>query len=141
MRTADALAAAWEELRPNLECRYRNAETYAQVLSGGPWHLLDGWRTSGVCWRFSLLVDFPDCVVPFCESVRGDGFHVSNLYWPLHQFFNPEDDCPASVDFARRVVNLWVESGIGHDYAQRCGESLWKNVERMGLKDLPLRKE
>jgi dTDP-4-amino-4,6-dideoxygalactose transaminase len=130
MRTADVLARGWEELHQRLESRYRNAEAYEQVLSGGPWSVLAGWRTSGVCWRFSLLVDFPEWVIPFCESVRYDGFHVSNLYWPVHDFFRPEDKSPNARAFARRVVNLWTDSTVTVDAAKKCATSLLTHAER-----------
>jgi len=133
MKDPNALATAWQGLPTLLEQRYRKAEVYAKKLAGGPWQLLNGWRESEVCWRYSLLVNFPDQLVPFSESVRHDGFHVSNLYWPLNQFFRPDDVCPNADSFARRIVNLWVDDSIEINWIQRCSVSLWKHIDKYVL--------
>lgn len=125
LRHSAALAEAWETLPRVLEDRFSKAELYSAGLTGGPWRLLDGWRTSGVCWRYSLLVDFPERLESFTESVRRDGFYVSNLYWPLNELINPGDRCPKAEDFARRVVNLWVDGSVEAPWIERCTASLW----------------
>jgi dTDP-4-amino-4,6-dideoxygalactose transaminase len=130
MKDADALAAAWQQLPASLDQRRRKANMYSEMLEGGPWRLLEGWRSSGVCWRYSLLVDLPDSLTPFSESVRRDGFHVSNLYWPVNQFFLPSDLCPNADWFARRVVNLWVDDTVDKDTANRCADSLLRHSAR-----------
>jgi dTDP-4-amino-4,6-dideoxygalactose transaminase len=68
--------------------------------------------------------------VQFSESVRHDGFHVSNLYWPVNDFFRPSDECPNADRFARRIVNLWVDQTVDQEWVQRCAESLLRNAER-----------
>ena len=72
-------------------------------------------------------MNFPDKLVDFSEAVRRDGFHVSNLYWPVNDFFRPSDPCPNADHFARRVVNLWVDpdrrSAVG---AEMCTKSAQK---------------
>ncbi len=130
MKDPAALAQAWQGLRASVERRYRKAEIYAGKLAGGPWQLLNAWRKSGVCWRYSLLVDFNDPLASFSESVRHDGFHVSNLYWPVNQFFYPSDACPNADTFARRIMNLWVDDTVDLDWVRRCGECLWKRADR-----------
>src|SRR5262249_10217452 len=104
-------------------------ELYARELASGPWRLLDGWRESGVCWRYSLLLDSPDRLVALSEAVRRDGFHVSNLYWPVNQFFRPEDACPHADPFARRVVNLWVDVATEPEAVKRCASSVRQRAE------------
>jgi dTDP-4-amino-4,6-dideoxygalactose transaminase len=128
------LAAAWETLPRIIEDRFRKAELYSTRLAGGPWRLLGGWRTSGICWRFSLLVDFPERLETFTESVRRDGFHVSNLYWPLNELINPCDRCPEAEDFARRVANLWVDASVDKSWIERCTESLWAHAASQAAK-------
>jgi len=123
-----ALAESFPRLNGILERRRRKAEIYQEALAGGPWLTLDGWRESGVCWRYALLVDFPERATEFSEKVRRDGFHVSNLYWPVNQFFNPDDACPAADAFARRVVNLWVDDSVDEDWVRRCAASLLKHA-------------
>ncbi|MFC1849988.1 DegT/DnrJ/EryC1/StrS family aminotransferase [candidate division CSSED10-310 bacterium] len=129
-RTYDSksLAEAWSQLPGILERRRRKAEIYKQKLKGGPWQTLDGWQKSGVCWRYSLLVDFPEKVVVFSKRVRSDGFHVSNLYWPVNHFFKPDDECYSADDFARRIVNLWVDDSVDEDWVRQCAESMQKNA-------------
>lgn len=130
MKDPAALAAEWPELHDRLRHRRDNAEQYHELLAGGPWRLIGQWRESGVCWRYSLLVDFPEKLVQFSEAVRRDGFHVSNLYWPVNDFFRPEDGCARADEFARRVVNLWVDRTVDGHWVRRCSESLLKNAER-----------
>lgn len=129
MKNPDVLAKAWQELPTLLEKRYRKADIYESRLAGGPWKLLNGWKESRVCWRYSLLVHFPDQLVSFSEAVRRDGFHVSNLYWPAGQFFFPEDVCPNAEAFARRIVNLWVDNSLDSKYVNECAESLLNNCK------------
>lgn len=124
------LTKKMENLPSLLEKRYQKAEVYRQRLEGGPWQRLDGWRESGVCWRYCLLVDFPDHVVPFSELVRQDGFHLSNLYWPVNQFFRSDDKCPNADAFSRRIVNLWVDDTVDMNWVNQCIDSLWKNSNK-----------
>jgi len=130
MKDPAALLSAWARLPDILEHRLQNAEQYDGVLTNTDWKRLNKWRQSGVCWRYSLLVDFPDQLVGFSEAVRRDGFHVSNLYWPVNDFFLPSDDCPNAEDFARRIVNLWVESSVDAQWVSNCAKSLLKHRPR-----------
>jgi dTDP-4-amino-4,6-dideoxygalactose transaminase len=130
MKSPAALVRAWEKLPGVLQHRERNAQAYHAALSAGNWEQLNQWQQSGVCWRYSLLVNFPDRLVPFSEAVRRDGFHVSNLYWPVNDFFRPTDVCPNAEMFARRIVNLWVDNTVDPDWVERCANSLLKNAPR-----------
>jgi dTDP-4-amino-4,6-dideoxygalactose transaminase len=124
LHDAARLADAWPTLSALLEERARKAVVYSSKLDGGPWRLLNGWRSSGVCWRYSLLADSPEQTPALTEAVRQDGFYVSNLYWPVNQLFNPVDCCPNAEDFARRIVNLWVDHTVDSEWIERCVESL-----------------
>jgi len=130
MKSPAKLASAWEQLGQVLEHRVRNARQYDEVLAQGNWQRLTRWQQSGVCWRYSLLVNFPEKLVDFSEAVRHDGFHVSNLYWPVNDFFRPDDLCPNADQFARRVVNLWVDQTVEPQWVRKCGESLLRNADR-----------
>ncbi len=132
MKNPAALLNAWGKLPGTLEHRARNANVYDSVLSEGDWQRLTGWRESGVCWRYSLLVNFPDQLFTFSEAVRRDGFHVSNLYWPVNDFFRPADACPNAERFARRIVNLWVDRTVDPAWVADCAKSLLKNAPRTG---------
>jgi len=124
------LASAWSQLQKVVEQRYRKAQQYDELLKATDWQLLNQWQKSGVCWRYSLLVNFPDKLVEFSEAVRRDGFHVSNLYWPVNDFFQPGDRCPKADQFARRIVNLWVEKSVDQSWVRRCAQSLLTNASR-----------
>lgn len=129
-READAdvnLNAAWENLPGTLAHRLTLANIYAERLQGGAWDLLTGFQQSGVCWRFSLLLHDEKQQVAFSEAVRRDGFHVSNLYWPVNQFFRPQDTCPGADTFGRRIVNLWVASSVDEAYVEACCDSLLRH--------------
>ncbi len=111
-------------LPQNLELRRRKAESYGERLQGGPWRLLDGWRASGVCWRFSLLLDTGDRCGIVSEMMRRRGFDVSNLFWPLHELFDPGESCPEAERYGRRVINLWVDDTVDYDRVETCAQSL-----------------
>jgi dTDP-4-amino-4,6-dideoxygalactose transaminase len=114
----DKLIAQWNELPANLSQRFAKAECYENELRGGAWTFLNGWHTSGVCWRFSLLVDFPEQLLSFIEKIRSHGALASNLYWPLSEFFRPDDECPAAQSFAKRVLNLCVDASVSLEYVR-----------------------
>jgi len=128
MKDPAALAKAWPCLEQKLHHRFENAQQFDAALSRGPWTPLEKWRESGVCWRYSMLVDFPERLVEFSDNVRRDGFHVSNLYWPVNDFFRPSDSCPNAAQFARRIVNLWVDDSVDHAWVRRCAASLLRNA-------------
>ena len=130
MKNPAALVAAWGRRQHVLEHRDRNARQYDEILAEGNWQRLCQWQQSGVCWRYSLRVNFPDKLVDFSEAVRRDGFHVSNLYWPVNDFFRPEDLCPNADQFARRIVNLWVDQTVDSQWVRKCAQSLLKNADR-----------
>lgn len=130
MKDPAALAASWTQLQQVIQYRYRNAQQYDEVLAAGPWQRIDQWEKSGVCWRYSLLLNFPEKLVDFSEAVRRDGFHVSNLYWPVNDFFRPDDSCPHAGRFARRIVNLWVDQTVDPQWVRKCAESLLRNARR-----------
>ena len=130
MKSPVALVQAWGQLSSVLQHREHNARTYEAALPNGNWERLNQWQMSGVCWRYSLLVNFPDHLASFSDAVRRDGFHVSNLYWPVNDFFRPTDFCPNADTFARRIVNLWVDNTVDPDWVERCANSLRKNAPR-----------
>jgi dTDP-4-amino-4,6-dideoxygalactose transaminase len=130
MKDTAALANSWAQLRKILGHRYQNAQEYDVALADGPWKRIQRWHESGVCWRYSLLLDFPEKLVDISEAVRRDGFHVSNLYWPVNHFFRPGDQCPNANDFARRIVNLWVDQSVDRQWVQNCAQSLLRNASR-----------
>jgi dTDP-4-amino-4,6-dideoxygalactose transaminase len=130
MKDPAALVVAWEQLQQIIQHRFGNAQLYEEVLAERDWQRLNRWQQSGVCWRYSLLVNFPDKLVDFSEAVRRDGFHVSNLYWPANDFFRPSDLCPNASQFARRIVNLWVDQTVDRKWVQKCAQSLLRNARR-----------
>jgi dTDP-4-amino-4,6-dideoxygalactose transaminase len=131
MKNPAALVAAWARLQQVLQHRYQNAQQYEEILAEGDWQCLRQWRQSGVCWRYSLLVNFPEKLVEFSEAVRRDGFHVSNLYWSVNDFFRPVDLCPNADKFARRIVNLWVDQTVDRQWVRKCSESLLRNASAL----------
>lgn len=126
------LNTAWQNLPESLAHRLKLANIYADRLQGqAHWHLLNDFQQSGVCWRFSLLIDAPKHQVAFSEAVRKEGFHVSNLYWAANQFFYPADVCEGADYFSRRIVNLWVDESVDEDYVERCCDSLLKHASML----------
>jgi dTDP-4-amino-4,6-dideoxygalactose transaminase len=127
MSQPETLAGMWCELAPRLAHRQANAARYVEALAGGSWRLLEGWRTSSVCWRFTLLVAAQHQMA-LTSAVRGDGALVSNHYWPVHSFFRPEDRCPHAVELGQRVVNLWVDQRTTREAVSACAASLRRHA-------------
>jgi dTDP-4-amino-4,6-dideoxygalactose transaminase len=126
----EKIAEAFTQLDGILERRQKKADLYTSLLKDGPWQIMDNGRTSGCCWRFSVLFDKPESVYSFSEAVRKDGFHVSNLYWPVNQFFNPDDECPSADHIGRRIINLWVDDSVSEEYVRSCAESMLRNSHK-----------
>jgi hypothetical protein len=120
----DGIVTEWKKIPSILERRREKAELYAKLLDEGPGKILRGWEQSGVCWRFNLLYNQPEKVIPITETLRKKGFHASNLYWNLADLFNPADECPSADYFCRRVMNFWVNDSVDIDYIRRCCDSL-----------------
>ena len=128
-RNAEPLENSWQKLPEILEDRKKKASIYESLLGNHNdyWQILDNGKESNVCWRFSLIIKNPDKLVEFSEIIRKDGFHVSNLYWTLNDFFYPEDVCPKAEDFSRGIVNLWVNANVEDEYVENCAKSLLKH--------------
>ncbi|MEM9951277.1 MAG: DegT/DnrJ/EryC1/StrS family aminotransferase [Chloroflexota bacterium] len=126
------LNSAWNNLPHALSHRLKLANIYADRLGHhSAWQVLTDFQQSGVCWRFSLLINNPEQQITFSEAIRRDGFHVSNLYWSPNQFFKPSDTCDGADAFSRRIVNLWVDESVDEDYVQKCCDSLLKHVDML----------
>ncbi|MGJ3239653.1 MAG: DegT/DnrJ/EryC1/StrS family aminotransferase [Anaerolineae bacterium] len=132
LRPADTtvdLNRPWENLPASLAHRLEMARLYAERLADHPaWDLLTDYEQSGVCWRFSLLLNDPQQQVSFSEAVRADGFHVSNLYWAVNPFFKADDECQNADLFSRRIVNLWVDESVSTEYVARCCDSILRHA-------------
>jgi dTDP-4-amino-4,6-dideoxygalactose transaminase len=122
------LAGRIADLPQSLALRRSKADVYASELGGGPWQILIGWSQSGVCWRFTLLLDEPEIQDRLSKAVRRDGFHVSNLYQPLTHLFSEEDAVPNAERFARRAMNLWVDDSVDHNYVRACAQSILRHA-------------
>jgi hypothetical protein len=134
MTSEESLAAQWPLLPEKLAHRKALAEIYTDALQNGPWKILTGWSTSGVCWRFTLLLEEEQDLVRLSEAVRHEGYHVSNLYWPVDCFFLTHDSCVQADHFARRVVNLWVDDSTTAEQVIGCCKSLWRQA---GIASIP----
>jgi len=122
-------AENYNNLEKKLISRKNKAKIYFENLQHlEPISFLNGWENSGCCWRFSFLINKPQNLVDFSESIRKDGFHVSNLYWPVNQFFCPKDDCPKADFFGRRILNLWVDENVTNDWVKSCCISIKKHA-------------
>jgi dTDP-4-amino-4,6-dideoxygalactose transaminase len=122
----------FDQLDAKLEQRLEKAELYKAALQQvSDFSILKGWENSKCCWRFSFLVNFPDQAAEFSEMIRKDGFHVSNLYWPVNQFFNPADNCPNADFFARRIINLWVNEEVSVEWVKSCITSIELNLKKI----------
>lgn len=128
---ASLLAEEFKKLKENNKLRYEKANIYSTLLSNNiQITILEGWERSGVCWRFSFLLNNPENVITFSEELRKQGFHVSNLYWPVNFFFKPDDICKNAYFFARRVINLWVDKTVDLKTVEKCAQSILTQLER-----------
>jgi dTDP-4-amino-4,6-dideoxygalactose transaminase len=130
-RTGAQLEKAWPGLPQNLRHRMAMAERYAMTLAGGPWVLPVAWRTSGVCWRYTILLDDERNALRATNLLRSHGMLASNHYWPLHHFYNSSDHCPNAERFARHCINLWVDGKADRVSVDQCAQVLLSMVSPM----------
>lgn len=124
----DQLNNEWVNLNSNLQKRYEKAEMYKSLLSSLPLSFISEYKKSGVCWRYTVLYSKEEKLIDISETIRREGFHVSNLYWPINHFFNPSDNCPNAETFGKRVLNFWVDSSIDSLWIEKCCKSIRKNL-------------
>ncbi len=118
----------WMCLEHILQERQIKAEKYQTLLSSLPLNFISNFKQSGICWRFTVLYSNEDKLVEASEAIRNEGFHVSNLYWPLNQFYNTSDHCPNAELFGKRVLNFWLDSRTDSSWIEKCCESIRKNL-------------
>jgi dTDP-4-amino-4,6-dideoxygalactose transaminase len=122
MRAPKALASAWASLEQTLTDRFSKAGLYDEVLADAPCQIAGGWRTSGVCWRYSLFAPEGKSLSAMTQRIRKRGFLVSNLYMPVNRLLNEKDDCPVAESLGRRVLNLCVDHTVTSERVKECGE-------------------
>jgi dTDP-4-amino-4,6-dideoxygalactose transaminase len=122
MHTPEALAAAWPSLRQRLAGRFEKAILYDQSLADASCQVAGGWKSSGVCWRYTLFAPEGVCVSALTGRVRKRGFLASNLYMPANWLLNERDRCPVGDSLGRRVLNLCVDHTVTGESAKGCGE-------------------
>jgi perosamine synthetase len=121
----DKLHSDFNSLEENLSSRIVKANIYSEIFNEFTNHsVLANGNKSGVCWRFSFLLDEMLDQVAISESLRKKGFHVSNLYWSVNTFFRSTDKCPNAEKLARRVVNLWVDNVVDLSQVVNCAKCL-----------------
>ena len=112
--------------------RIEKAEIYSSILNNNKSiEIISNYQQSKVCWRYSILIDNEDNLIDISDKIRLNGFHVSNLYWPVNFFFNSNDICVNAYTFARRIINFWVDKSIDKKYVEACSKSLIKHMNNI----------
>jgi hypothetical protein len=62
-----------------------------------------------------MLFESREVADRFIVEFRRLGGLVSNLYYPLHQFYQPELKL-STTQLAPRLVNLWVDENVDQSY-------------------------
>lgn len=125
----DKFISEWNNLDNINSLRVKNAAIYSeQLIKYSNFKIISNFQQSKVCWRYSLLIEDENSLISISENVRKDGFHLSNLYWPLNYFFKSDDLCPNASSFARKIINLWVDKSVNELYIKNCTESLIKHT-------------
>lgn len=69
-------------------------------------------------YRYSILVDNYTISQELSDSFRANNIHCSNLYLPVSRFFF-DTGFDRSIEFSRRVINLWVDSTVDNAYIKK----------------------
>jgi len=126
-----SLVDSWKRLKNIVNKRYENAKLYQKKLNNNrEITVLSHYENSKMCWRFSVLLNPKYDISIFSKLIRKDGFHVSNLYWPVNDFFFPEDLAPNAKYISRHILNLWVDSSVDENYIIDCSNSILKNINQ-----------
>jgi dTDP-4-amino-4,6-dideoxygalactose transaminase len=127
----ERIAAGLDELADNLGRRRELAARYEAGLAtaGAALRLSDGWRRSGVVWRYSLLVSEPELLLAVTRALRTAGLDASNHYWSVAQLMDDRRLSGAEAA-SRRLLNLWVDGGTSTDRVDRAVAVIHEVVTR-----------
>lgn len=121
-------------LDENYSNRMKKAQIYHYALKDFMnLEIITNLKPGDNCWRFSFLVSPNSGLINFSETMRSEGYHLSNLYWPPNKFFNPKDFCPNANDIASRIINLWVDKTVSVENVRNCAQSLINNILHIKL--------
>ncbi len=126
----EKFAQEWNKIDNYNLNRIEKAETYYSVFNNyKSIKIISDYQQSKVCWRYCILIEDENKLGVLSDKIRQDGFHVSNLYWPVNYFFKADDICLNAYTFARRIINLWVDNSVDEFYVKNCAKSLIKHIE------------
>jgi dTDP-4-amino-4,6-dideoxygalactose transaminase len=126
LTTASALAAAWRDLRGLLEGRLAKAQVLDHVLANTDWVRAAGWKTSGVCWRYTFFVGRNVNVSALTRRLREAGFLVSNLYMPANLLLCPGDKCPVAESLGQTSINVCVDHRVNIKQVNSCARLIYQ---------------
>lgn len=101
--------------------RNTKAATYHRAFSAKKFHdkLFLPVLNDGVCiYRYTFLAKDREDAARLSGFLRDHGVHCSNLYIPISRIYHDEG-FPKAVDFAKRVINLWVDDLADDQYIEK----------------------
>ena len=115
----------WNTINFNISERIKKATVYQDNFQGSDKiTIISDCKTSNLCWRFSIRLNHNLDTVMISENIRKMGFHVSNLYWAVNDFFYPQDECLEAKKISLSVMNFWVDSSVTEGYVADCAKNL-----------------
>jgi dTDP-4-amino-4,6-dideoxygalactose transaminase len=110
------------ELGENAARRVRRASLYDACLDDENLIRSDGWKVSGILWRYSVLVRCANRLSAVTNALRSAGIHASNHYWSVADLCSADADYPNTAFIGPRILNLWADDQATEDYIQRSCE-------------------
>ena len=116
-------------LNVSLGRRLEKASVLQAGLPATRFTCCDGWRQSGVVWRFSFVTDTPDLATHLTARLRAERLNASNHYWSTADLFGGGKTLSGASHFGPRVVNLWVDESVSISDTHRTVEIINKAVD------------
>lgn len=111
------------------EQRRRKAFLYRKFLVHPEIKHLEIKETDTI-WRYSILISNPSNLYDITNGLRNAGFHASNLYWNVDDFFYGSDDLVNAKYISKRILNLWVDESVDESYIKESSKTILKILNR-----------
>lgn len=104
----------WHDLRTRIASRNLIASALSAAFANLP-VARPPIKTGDAIWRYSVLFPSREAADRFVVALRQRGGLVSQLYYPLHELYQP-DLLLQTKSWASLVVNLWVDETVSESY-------------------------
>ena len=111
----------WHDLPTRMARRNETASSLHDAFTNLP-VALPPIKNGDAIWRYSVRFPSREAADRFVVTLRQRGGLVSQLYYPLHQLYQPDLQLQTKC-WAPLLVNLWVDEAVGESYVRLVRET------------------